>query len=238
MCATLCCQRWIVSGNLNCQLWPKLSEVWTQETLFVAFYIDGSIFFPKNYVTPSLLSSLKLHRQQQYTSQTEFDYRSLLAPPIHQWSSRWSEHELPAWENRRELQCVSKWLTFTSSVATRYEIILWYNEGSIKKIITAFLNMTMPVSGSTTLVKAEISQGLWKGLPLNIVQGLQRMKPTESSDPQRFFWHYHEVDIFRLGWNVLTIRIVMTFRRDTHGAQWKNPNDLVDPLTCHFHISS
>lgn len=100
MCATLCCQRWIVSVNLNCHLWPKLREVWTQQSLFTAFCIDGPVFSPKNYVTPSWLSSLKLHRQQQYTSQTEFDYRGT-APPPHQWSSCWSEHKHPAGKNRR-----------------------------------------------------------------------------------------------------------------------------------------
>lgn len=145
MCATLFYHRWNVSGNLNCQRWPKLSDVLTRETVFAAFCIDGLILYPKKCVTSSLLSSLKLHRQQQFRNQTEFDYRKLLAPLIRQRSSCWSEHTLSRSgrransklsqsalqvQKRKEKKIlywlISKWLTFTSSLATWYQIRLQF----------------------------------------------------------------------------------------------------------------
>lgn len=83
-------------GDLNLQLWPKLSDVWTQETLLAAFSKWWSHFQPwgkkknpHNAAPPLLvlLLSLKLHRfQQRCTSSAGFDCTGLLAPSLHQWS--------------------------------------------------------------------------------------------------------------------------------------------------------
>lgn len=160
MWATLWCQRWIVSVNLNWQLWPKLSEVWTQET--AAFYTDGPIFYPENDATPSPLSSSKLHRQQQYTSQTEFDIRGLLETAPHQWSCCWSEHKHPA---GRELHNDSLLL-----LVTRYQIRFQFDGGSTKTVILFFCAHSTSLRTATSvcqfrnLVRTEISQELIDGL--------------------------------------------------------------------------
>lgn len=141
MWAILWCKRWIVSVNLNCQLWPKLSEVWTQET--AAFYTDGPIFYPENDAIPSPLSSSKLHRQQQYTSQSEFDIRGLLETALHQWSCCWSEHKQPA---GRELHNDSLLL-----LVTRYQIRFQFDERSTKTVILFLCSQDSPWNSNVCL---------------------------------------------------------------------------------------